>query len=194
MVFETINGLTVLRRLTILTATKGGLSVENMRTRAQGETVQLTKVRILERTRAKLEKEAQAERTTINAILRSWLERQEQETDALGGPRVAALLRTLAALIKRGDDSWLDDPDLFNTVTARWSEHLDAIRPPRARSDQAQIQEEFAEVRRCVERAVTPEERRAWRRIAKRIAETGYALDPAMRARYAALAGEEESE
>jgi hypothetical protein len=112
--------------------------------------------------------------------------------DALGGPRVAALLRTLAALASRRDgDQWLDDPVLFNTITARWNEHLDVIRPKPSPADEAQIAAEFAELRQFIEQGATPEGRNSRRQIARKIAETGLALDPAWRARYAALAAEE---
>jgi hypothetical protein len=52
-------------------------------------------------------------------------------TDALGGPRTAALLRALAGQAQSwsGDDRWLDNHAGFSTVREMWQRTLDAMVP-----------------------------------------------------------------
>jgi hypothetical protein len=164
-----------------------------VRSREQGETVQLSKVRILERTRAKLEQEAQSQHTTLNAVLRDWLQRQEEETNAFGGPRVVALFRYLASLIGNRDETWLDDPNVFNVVRDAWDRHLNDIKPQRSPADQAEIEKEFDELRLAIEEA-SPARKPGLRRHAKFVADNGNTLDPEWRARYASLAKESEDD
>jgi hypothetical protein len=114
---------------------------------------------------------------------------QTIENDAaLGGPRLAALLRTLAALASdREDESWLDNPDIFNMIVDRWTKHFDTIRPQRSTEEQGQIELEFEELRQAIEEA-TPLGKVALRRHARFLAQHANTLEPEWRARYAALA------
>jgi hypothetical protein len=185
MVVETKNGLTLAPRCTISIQSHFG-AIPRMRARDQGDTVQLSKVRIKESLRALLQKEAEAQQTTLNAIIADRLQRSfDIDNDIYGGPRVAALFRTLASFIEsHRDETWLDDADLFNEIVDRWARHFDLIRPRRAPSDEARIAGEFEEFKGLLQAnpgSVT------LRQMAQRMSEMP-AMDPEWRARWAALA------
>lgn len=108
----------------------------------------------------------------------------------LGGDRVAAIFRTFAAFTEGRNQNWLDDPDLFNTITRYWTGYLDAIRPKRSPIDQTQIERDFEELRLAIQEA-TPARKRGLRAHARFLAEHGAALDPEWRARFALLGAEE---
>ena len=166
-----------------------------MRARDQGETVQLSKIRMKESLRALLQKEAEAQRTTMNAVIADRLQRSfDADVDIYRGPRTATLFRVLAAMIEshRGDE-WLVDPDIYNLITNRWSQHLDSIRPQRSPSDQAQIDEDYEQTRKYI-REGDPELRRYFMRRAKEWSEDVNVLSPAERARYSQLVADEEGE
>lgn len=110
--------------------------------------------------------------------------------DKLGGPRTAALLRHLAALVEQPGEEWLRDPDLYFPVINKWIEQLEATAPRRSPADEADIQAEFAAIKQGAEEGATPEERHRFRLIARRLAREGDTLSPAMRAAYAALGAE----
>jgi hypothetical protein len=107
--------------------------------RDDSELVKLN-LRMHERLRAQIEKDAGEHGISMNATMVDRLERSferqqvlsEYMNEVLGGPRSAALFRVLAGLAdleKRGDQHWLDDYEAFNAVTARWKEHLDTQAP-----------------------------------------------------------------
>jgi hypothetical protein len=58
--------------------------------------------------------------------------RLEQSFDRLGGPRTAAVLKSLAGLaeLETGDRHWLDDHATFNAVVNSWMRVLERLAPP----------------------------------------------------------------
>lgn len=106
-----------------------------MRARAPGDTVQLSKVRIKEALRQKLESEATREKTTLNAVLAARLDRSYRESEALGGPTAHSAFLALADIARiqshhRGAD-WLEDRELFDQVLKEWTAMMRRLlRPP----------------------------------------------------------------
>jgi hypothetical protein len=109
-----------------------------MRTRDKGDTVQLSKVRIRETLRARLEQEAAEKRTTLNAIISDRLERSFQESDALGGVTLHSCFLVMADLAKSQSDHrgihWLKDREVFDTVLREWTGMMRRLFRPAAPS------------------------------------------------------------
>jgi hypothetical protein len=96
-----------------------------MRARDEADTVQLSKIRMKESLRARIEREAAAKGTTMNGVIVDRLERSFAEDDSLGGPTSASAFRACALIAKsqsahRGVD-WLADPELFDFVLKEWT-------------------------------------------------------------------------
>jgi hypothetical protein len=102
-----------------------------MRARDQGDTVQLSKIRIKEPLRAALQRDAETRQVTMNAAIADRLQRSFDEEKSLGGPRLLLIFRSLAAtaeLLSDGED-WVGDYRLFNIITDAWQRDLEAFRP-----------------------------------------------------------------
>jgi hypothetical protein len=149
------------------------------------DTVQLSKVRILKRTHAKLEKEAAEDRTTLNSVIADHLNRAVEKTDELGGPASAARLRMMAAM---ADPGWTDDWELYFRTVDRWVHFLEATAPTRSPSDQEADNKEYQEIRQAVQEG-PPEARRIGLLMARHLALKGETLPPSRRRDYAALVG-----
>lgn len=151
------------------------------------DTVQLSKVRILKRTHAKLEKEAAEDRTTLNSVIADHLNRAVEKTDELGGPASAARLRMMAAM---ADPGWTDDPDLYFRTVNRWLQFLEATAPTRSKADEEVEKEEYRQIKEAVEKG-PPEARRMGRLVARHMVLKGDTLPPSRLRAYAALAGDD---
>ena len=111
-----------------------------MASRRQDDGAPKLNLRMSERLQARVEKDASKRGLSMNAAIISRLEasfRHEQQLvetmeNVLGGPRSAALFRTLAAraAFQTGDESWLDDYGAFNSVLDDWWRSLKGIEPP----------------------------------------------------------------
>jgi Arc-like DNA binding domain len=143
--------------------------------------------RLREGLKVALETSAAENGRSLSEEIESRLEMSLAEENALGGPRVAALLRTLVVMIEDyGDDSWLFDADAFNETIDRWNRFFDTIRPARADSDVERISSEFEAFKLLMESNPGSEILREYALRNSMVA----TMDPEWRARWAALAAE----
>jgi hypothetical protein len=117
-----------------------------MRSREEGDTAQLTKVRVKERIRRLLERDAQARKTTINAVVADRLEASFAETDY--SPELAALGEMLARVMDEagnaitganrwagyGKTYWLNDGYAYDQALKAALRVLILGRPPAPRA------------------------------------------------------------
>jgi len=163
-----------------------------MRTRDRSDTVQLSKIRMKEALRARLEADAEARRVTLNAVIVDRLESSFRGDEAFGGRRTAELLRFLGSLVtlEGYDDGWLSDRRQFNEVMDRWQRHFVELRQKIEPADRVAQETELKELSEMFDRF--PQDRRnGLRQLAKRLSDIAN-LDPDIRASYAVLSQEVE--
>lgn len=120
----------------------------------------------------------------------------EDLADALGGPRAAALFRTLAgqAGLWSGDEAWLDDYGGFNTVRDMWRRTLDAIAPKMPDEIRQRIESTRQLLKSRNENDLSEEERARRRAVIARLAAADTSLPDDVRAEFAAAAAGRGSE